>query len=290
LYPDNFDKVFDLKPLSKLVNLEYLGLGSRENDNYGFDISSFKYLSNLKELCISGKAVYLENLEPLKYLTNLEYLDLSLNGHDISSIGNLENIKNLRIYNEPSNGIKIKPIGKLINIVNAQFFYTGSDYTDENIFENLSKLEYLDIYTMDEISLDYIGNLPELRTLKINSSNKINITNVLKNPKLEYIQLISNSMEILDLNLFKNLNNLDRLFIRGLNITDVRPLLNLSSIRDIELFDISNVDVISDADIFLPLLESKTIENIRIGNEYFNIFSVELFRQHGIHVHFPGDR
>jgi internalin A len=112
------DSVEDFSPLGKLSNLKYLSVTSQtlpgideikncqnletlKLENFlTVDLSFISDLKNLKELYLSEKNTYIEDISFLRGLTNLETLEITCGEKsEFSVITELRNLKTLKIYN-----------------------------------------------------------------------------------------------------------------------------------------------------------------------------------------------
>lgn len=98
LYVDNFqsekNKIIDISPLAKLVNLQSIYL----KDNLIKDLTPLIDLKNLKSLELSISDI--QDIEPLKAMISINFLDLSNNSiKNISSLRELINLEGLILTN-----------------------------------------------------------------------------------------------------------------------------------------------------------------------------------------------
>jgi hypothetical protein len=271
------DKVASLPDLEKLeihIDADYM------------DISFLKSIAHIKDLIIYVENPHWSgNFEALQYMIYLESLKIicihkvdSQNSLDISPIGNLVNLKRLYVQSRFAQ-MNIDPIANLANLESLELGLGGIDLKTD-AFANLSKLEFLKISNAKELHLASIGNLPKLKRLAISASDFIGNNSSLQNPELEKL-VIDGPWDTrdkqLDIDWLSNLPSLNELHIYSFHIDDLKPLLKLPSIENIY---ISNI---TDPNVFMPLLESKTIRSIYIPyNLYHSNFPHELFEERGI--------
>jgi hypothetical protein len=187
----NYNIHVNLKPLTKLENLENLSL-------YGFQLNDIKPIENLKYK------------EKIKYLKIDNYTDSkSFNFNFIEEFINLENLI-LDYIND------LNPIGKLTNL--KTIWFRNINEFDVKLIENLSLLEKINVYNSKIInteSFEYLINLKELAMVNCDFTSE-SIEPIVNLNNLEQLILhksfgISTPVKIYNKNIKKSvIKNLER--------------------------------------------------------------------------------
>jgi hypothetical protein len=222
--------------------------------------SFFSEESSIKSIDIMGRAF--SDLSPLTLLPNLEELTISLNNHihDITPLASLVNLKKLTLmicYNIES----IEPLSSLINLKYLRLDYDDTYYEELAALQNL---EFLDLSTsypgMEEIDVVHIVKLPLLKELSIqvklrhsSSFGRIRNINLLEN--LANLEVLSFRYVAPDISWITGLKKLKKFEINDGYIEDLRPLLELPGLVEVDL----SFTEVKDISV---LLESKTIKKV----------------------------
>jgi hypothetical protein len=138
IYVDELNYDFDLRPLSKLKNLETISL-------YNI-ITPYIYAPNLKSFIYNGDIHHTD--ETMDFIRNYKKLEkISLN---------------------VSNNVDLNSLANLVNLTSIRLFSRKKDLFDFEIFKNLFNLEYLSIISsMENISMKNTGVLKNINLKSI---------------------------------------------------------------------------------------------------------------------------
>ncbi|KAL9650739.1 hypothetical protein ABK040_001793 [Willaertia magna] len=237
--------------LRNLINLEILDVTLKDVDK-----EDFKYLTNLKELAISGRDLNLSDEENnycfdslinlvklnVNYITSftgkcllnfVNLVKLFIPGSQVKDeyLINLKNMKELNIkYCRNINGTGLQ------NMINLEILEAGDTNLEDQYLTQLCSLKSLDLYNCKNVTGECLSNLNNLTELKIDRTNikndfLLNLTNLKS--------LSVGSSLVGDEYLF-NLNQLQFLNISYCkNITDnLENLINLQTLYASNCFNI----------------------------------------------------
>jgi len=194
IYNNKIDSIHTYKNSSNisLLNLSF---------NKFQDLSGIENYSNLTNLDISDN--YIENLKPLNNLLKLRTLDLSYIGPPANN-GDRNYISN----------IDINAISELVNL--ESLIIQNSNVSNISTLNKFNYLKSLDLFKCNL-------NIDELYIISDNDKNMIE--------KLAFTEISNVSGEplVLDMSMFKNLNNLRYLYVSG-ELTNITGLNNLNSL------------------------------------------------------------
>ena len=173
----------DRNILSKLKRIDFFEI----ND---IDISIYcEFLSEYTQI----KSIVIDNLNPLKYNDNSKDTPPYCHLKDISPINKLEYLEELS-------------------------FNWGIENIDFSVLENLPNLKKLEIKFGMLSNIDFLSKFENLEYLEVMLSNNIsNFSPITNLDKLKSLYIYTNSK--IDNSMFKNMKNLDKLYINGENIT-----------------------------------------------------------------------
>jgi Leucine-rich repeat (LRR) protein len=262
-----------IDPVSTSIRDDYTSQYYSYSYNRGYDViyydaSDLVFLladTSIKALSLSGGTYH--DLSPLSLLSELEELYITSNYYitDISPIAALYNLKKLSL--DINRVESIAPISELTNLTHLYLAYNGKFYDE---LAPLQKLEHfsLSIASIGEYNASYIAHLHSLKSLYIGAMSISNIAS-----------------SDLDISWITYLQMLRELTIRVNRIDDIRPLLELPNLVDVDL----HRTVVRD---IRPLSDSTSIKQITgfiMENATEDIYS--LFRTRGIEfVPFWSDR
>lgn len=282
-------KIYSLKGISKLSNLEYLDIGY--SDLYSLD--EIGMLTKLKHLDISYTS-NIDDLSALKNLTNLEYLDisksdidsieavsslknlrtfrfLSINDIDISAIANLSKLEhiaisgsneNLKTLEKISENIKTLDFSGLnfnkINFPNLESLTSyGVGFSGPLMFENPSLLKTLKLDHASKLDFDFIDDLDNLESLTLSSCDLENIDFLKKHTNLVHLDVSSN--DLVNLNGLENFRKLEYLDVSMNDLTELNIVKNLNTLKylnlksNYEINDVSPLESLDDAvEVIMP--------------------------------------
>lgn len=217
--------ISDLSFLKELNNIEELYLGTQKI----VDISPIGNLKNLKILELDFNQI--TNINPLKDLTKLEVLLLNHNKITaLSPLSKLENLKELNISSN-QNIENIDPIKNLKKLIIFQAYSTK--IKDIEILSNLNKLEILQLNETLVNDISAITNLNELRELWLNDNKITSIPSDVMSKKLNLYNLQLKGNSITEFSFLNNLKKLQVLNLWDVQITDVKPFLNLNKLYEL---------------------------------------------------------
>jgi len=154
----------DIKPLSSLINMNYLNLRGIEIS----DISSLKDMINMKDLILDG--TYVSDLKPLSKMKLLKYLEcIGTPVDDISPLSELTNIKYLILANTMISDIE--PVKKMDNLITLSI--DNTQVRDLSPLINLTSLKYLSISGTQVSNLEILEGLQELEILSLSNCPNI---------------------------------------------------------------------------------------------------------------------
>ena len=218
-------------------------------------------LKNITQLYVEGKAGPsggILNLDGIEQLQNLKELNISLskwcsiNLDNISSLQNLESLY-IEAYSLPAVGIDINEISKFKNLKQLSL-NSFSALKDISLLSNLDKLEILSISyasITDISSLKYLTNLRELSLTNIN------------------IGYNGNSWIKIDLSSLKDLNKLKKLYLKGSNVKNYRPILTINN-------DLTDKDFSIPKEDYLPPKKIGTVLGNILSTDILTYFNGNL--------------
>lgn len=293
------NNIINLKPITLLTNLETLIL---HNNNIASisDNNSLSNLTNLTNLNLSNNSI--KNISSLSTLLSLKKLDLSNNIVErINELSTLTNLEYLSLYN---NRVGYNEVVAGQALPNADLSYLRYMFNLKELFlsENtlVTDYSYIVPYYEKLQRKDFIIDLDKavVKFFKDNSENNTNdefknaITSIAgysgdilyKDIKsITTLDLSSSSISRLDgIEYFINLTSLKA---RGRALTDLKPLGNLSKIKNIDLTnnnitDITPLEKLKNIDTLW--LTNNSISNVASLKELSNITSLKLDSNSGI--------
>lgn len=243
----------EIEGLDNLPNLENLDLSR----NIISRIAGLEKLAVLKNLDLSQNKI--SRIEGLNSLTRLESLNLNLNPiHDVEqfysptlkqlklgplqSLESLDNLAGLECLSldysgiDDFNGFKritnLSGIEKLNSLKSLKVSFTPISHLKE--LSNLTELNHLEIINGHVSSLDDIGGLKKLTYLNV-INNKISDISPLKNLiNLEHLNISGNKV-ISGFTVLKDLPELIKLDVIGLNLTDMSVIAGLNNLVELDV-------------------------------------------------------
>lgn len=219
-------------------------------DNNNDDEISVKEIENLQTLSVYGDV---KSLEGLQYAVNLK--ELSLSGNNTNSsislqpIYNLSNLKKLTLYN----GI----------------------FGEENLdfLKGLTSLTELEINNMNKaIDLAELEKYSNITSLSISGGEKIkNLESLAKMPNLKKLYISKYGSDVIDLECFKNLKQVEDLSISG-NIKNQKVLFDITQLKKLTFSTNYNPDNTIDFDGIQNL---KDLEYLEFSGNICNISNLE---------------
>ena len=219
-------------------------------DNNNDDEISVKEIENLQTLSVYGDV---KSLEGLQYAVNLK--ELSLSGNNTNSsislqpIYNLSNLKKLTLYN----GI----------------------FGEENLdfLKGLTSLTELEINNMNKaIDLAELEKYSNITSLSISGGEKIkNLESLAKMPNLKKLYISKYGSDVIDLECFKNLKQVEDLSISG-NIKNQKVLFDITQLKKLTFSTNYNPDNTIDFDGIQNL---KDLEYLEFSGNICNMSNLE---------------
>ncbi len=204
-----------------------------EKDGFLFD-SIFDY----KGALLNKEAIYVIDNDTNKYI---EYI-------------NKKNINKVIIDIGKSN---IESLNFLFEIPHIKYLYIVGDIDYSPLYQ-LKKLKYLGISGSNEIYVNKIEGLESFTTAYPNNAKGIDEAKSLKS--LELVGFYSTG-NFKNLNILKNLNNIDTLLLGNINITTLEGIENLKNLKVIILEDMKKLETIEHLSFLGSNLKSLRIEN-----------------------------
>ena len=165
-------KVSDLSPISRLVNLTFLG-GLRGVE----DLTPLARLLKLEQIWFSGHNS-VSDLSPLAGLVNLELIHGALSVSDLSPLAGLTKLRHLYLPGEDISDLT--PLAGLTNLEELYLF--GNDVTDISLLARLTDLKRLHLSSNDLSDISPLAGLSNLKWLNL-SNNKISDISALRGCK-----------------------------------------------------------------------------------------------------------
>ncbi|MDD3818297.1 MAG: CotH kinase family protein [Actinomycetota bacterium] len=247
LEDNNIEDVSPLKNLKKLVdlNLSNNGIADLEKINFNSISGLPLIVLNLNHNIAKGDGDNYIRLSDISLIGQFKQLEeLYLRENSIEDISPLSNLNNLEILDLRENAISnISPLKNLISL--KELNLRENNVVDISALAELKELEYLNIHSNREIeSIAPIADLTNLKTLIMRNVN------------------IRNEVELL-----KNLKNLERLNIRNCDIPDISFIAGLTKLKELDLrynndvVDISALSNLKELE-YLDLYSNKYVESI----------------------------
>ncbi len=274
----------DISPISALKNIQKIVL----IDTSIVSIDSFKNLSKVNELTISNTKT-LQSVDGVEEMTKLTRLDLSDNGIvNIEGLNNLVNLTELILSNNkityfPS--INQLELLETLDVSNNEIVQLGEDLSglrnlkefiarqnnicDLSTLDDLVSLEILDLSENDlgcgglGASPDFssLENAPNLREIYLNDNNLTSIEDLRgKTLILQVLHLENNNLT--DITPIGNYTTIRELVLYNNNIVNISDLAGMINVTEIDLSENSIVDFSNLRDI--PNLESIDLSNNNI--------------------------
>ena len=217
------------------------------------DIDNIKRFGNLNYLNISNNLI--ENIEPIEDLINLEKLTIYSN--QITNIEPIKNLNKLIDLNISKNRIEnidsVKNLNKL----------TRLDISDNQVINitsinNLINLHYLNISNNKITNIEKISTLKEIKMIDISNNPIEDMIPIKDLINLENLAISINEME---LDIFKNLINLEQLSFSNSFIADITPIKNLTKLKSISI----NNSSVTNIDCFVNMPNLNSLYMIEMG-------------------------
>lgn len=251
---DNYN-LTDLALISKLQNLKKLSVNADALIQY----ESIKNLSGLETLSIESDSVKdLSFLNQLTALRELEIRDTQI--CDISFLEDMTTLKKLRLdYNNEINDFIV--IEQLTELEELMVYYSSSKQELLD-FSKFSKLKSLEIHGIDH--LQSLQSLNGLEKLKIHGCNQVDLQVVSGLPNLKEIQIYSNYGDVYHFEELAKLPSLEILDMRDTSLlTDISVVFQIPTLKELYLTN-SKVGVEVE-----KLKENDTLKILDIGGTSF---------------------
>lgn len=178
------NRISDLRPLSKLINLKSLTISANYSPLYasgssGLDLTPLKSLSKLETLRADSN--FITDISPLSHLTSLKVLSLSKNR--ISDVAALKSLTLLVHLNLSAN-------------IGTQADTPG--ISDISCISDMKHLEYLDVSDNIIVSLEAAALLENLKTVLANGNLISDISYFAGNHSIVYLNCEYNLIPVFD--------------------------------------------------------------------------------------------
>ena len=240
----------DLTPLCALPNLQKLSLA------YSFaDLTPLKGCAKLTELSLYGSTA--TDIAPLAEVPSLKALDVyaTKNIADYDAIGTIKTLESV------ATGLSAMTsaawAAELPNLKRATFFKDA--IADLSPLGKATSLEHLDLWQLEVPDTAFLAPLKNLKTLKMDSSNK-------------------ESKTPLDLSALKDLAALKTLVVSNSPVSNPGTL---SSLAALEYLDIRKTEGISD---LRPLIGLTKLKEIQVSPNTFSEADTNVLTEKGIKV------
>jgi Leucine-rich repeat (LRR) protein len=226
---------------------------------------------NLKELIIKGKNLDKVDFSPISLLTKLEELEIEGNITRMPDMTNLKQLRKVEIWGalkslEGINGPSIErliigerspgssentmlKVSNMKNLVNLKFFWVYRGKIDLGGIDRFTSLEYLALSDCQPYNISSIGNIKNLKSLRINLISEKPSVEFLKNmPNLTFVLFYGNHQlhrysydefnptQVLDVTPLATLKNLKEITCRNLIIKNISALDTLEFHNYIDLY------------------------------------------------------
>lgn len=247
---DNLMKAKGIEVVSKLENLEILGIGVNNLENFDFieDINS-----ELKELSIHKTKSKKPRINSISRFEKLEFLYLDGQQKGINSLNQLKNLKRIVLRSVSTKDLNF--LSDLIKLWSVDIKLGGVKNFDA--LETLENLKFLELWQIRGLNdLSFISKLNSLQNLFVQSLKQ--------------------------LSKFPNLNNLKKL--RRIYLEDLKELKDLSSITlapSLEEFIYISAQNLTPQDL-ISVLKNTNLKSILCGfgsekkNNEFNLLAKEF--------------
>lgn len=226
----------DISPISALKNIQKISL----IDTSVVSIDSFKNLSKIKELTISGTKT-LQSVKGVEEMTKLTSLELTDNG--IVNVEDLNNLVNLTELNLSYNAITSIPnINRLTLLENLNVSFNNIDDLGDDL-SGLSELRHFIAGNNDICDLSTLGDLVSLETLDLGFNN-LGCDGSGESPDFSSLENATNLTDI-----YLNDNNLvsisglegyniplETLYLHNNLLTDITPISEYTGINELVLY------------------------------------------------------
>lgn len=237
-------------------NIEYVAINGRKSS---INIESLRKLKNLKYVtlypCNSNDGdtnIDLSKYNGLNKLENIEYLGVDLSTVDINQLNELDKIKGLSILGYDSEEFPdISGMKSLTNLVINNLINNNEIIIDE--IAKLTNLKTLSIRVPWTSNIDWIRNLKNLESLYLSSDDNIESIGKLKKLKNLYLAYSCNE----DISFIGNLSELESLYLCNNTMRDITSITKLSNLKSL-------------------YLESDSVDNIELLNNMTSLEELEL--------------
>ncbi len=247
---DCLHNAYNVNAVTKLKNLEYLGIGIYNLDNFDF-LSEVN--SAIKELHLHATKSKKPKIDCIKRFTYLEHLYLEGQQKGIECINTLKNLQTIVLRSISTNNLNYL-IG-LDNLWSVSIKLGGIKNFDA--LKHLPHLKYLELWLIRNLSdISFISNLFSLQNLFLQS-----LRNIKKLPS------------------FNELKNLQRIWLQDMKgLKDLYSLEKVPNLKDFMYIQADN----QEPKNLLPILNNSSVQKVWIGfgsNKKNNEFDL-LLKKH----------
>lgn len=294
--------------LHHLTQLKYLYLSSNLISEIP-EQSFISICSNLKALSLSGNRLIAIPIEALLNCSNISYFNIGYN--EIYEISEQDfewafNVQTLLLRNNRLTHLKERTFANLKNLKELSLSFNPLRYVDANAFEGLENLDSLEIsfgFDRDDFPQDILRPFLNLQWLTLDNNNFRTISDraLLPLGQLRYLNLESNRIDIIPVNLFKdaahphlrdirfsnnelqiilaetfaNLNNLQTVMLVGnqIKVLQKNSFYNLTNLTTMILSN-NLINLIAPASFSdLPVLSRLDLQNNKLTELSFKMFA-----------------
>ncbi|WP_129716052.1 hypothetical protein [Pedobacter sp. SYP-B3415] len=220
----------EIEVVTELKNLETLGVGIFELDNFDF---LYEINPNLKQLYLHQTRSKKPKIDAIARFVNLEELYLEAQSKGIDAVNSLKKLKEITLRSISTPNLNFLSGLKELWSVDVKL----GGIKDFNALKSLPNLKYLELWQVRELSdITFISDLTALQHL--------------------FIQSLPNIKELPDFNKLNKLKRLELENLKGLNKVD--SLRTASSLTEFIYTMAQN----QEPENLLPVLENKSVRSV----------------------------
>ncbi len=225
---------------------------------------------------------------------------------DLSSLSNLNELEELTIYSVRCENLNTTPLGELKQLKKVYLmrdcmydisFLAELDQVEEilidgeiddlSVFENISELKSIYVECVSDADLSYLQKLNKLEKIHIVGSGMKNFEGLEDLINVTEVFLFDNSLgektQVLDMNVFTKMKELDEILLSHLNIVDIAPLsenkhLEVITLVHTNVTDIRPLENLESLKI-LNIFENESLEVEEQAEKYFTDVETNIYKQ-----------
>ncbi len=225
---------------------------------------------------------------------------------NLSSLSNLNELEELTIYSVRCENLNTTPLGELKQLKKVYLmrdcmydisFLAELDQVEEilidgeiddlSVFENISELKSIYVECVSDADLSYLQKLNKLEKIHIVGSGMKNFEGLEDLINVTEVFLFDNSLgektQVLDMNVFTKMKELDEILLSHLNIVDIAPLsenkhLEVITLVHTNVTDIRPLENLESLKI-LNIFENESLEVEEQAEKYFTDVETNIYKQ-----------